>query len=46
MGVDTTGFPAAMYSSVFVGLTKRVASFRANGIIATSHPAMCSGRSA
>jgi hypothetical protein len=40
MDVDTTGFPAARYSGVFVGLMKRVASLRANGNIATSHPAM------
>ena len=31
--------PAARYSGVFVGLMKRVASLRANGISATSHPA-------
>ena len=34
------GRPAARYSGVFVGLMKRVASLRANGSIATSHPAM------
>jgi hypothetical protein len=38
IAVDTTGFPAARYSSVFVGLMNRVASFSANGMIATSHP--------
>ncbi len=36
---DTPGSPAARYSGVFVGLMKRVASFRANGSIATSQPA-------
>jgi hypothetical protein len=38
--VDTTGLPAAKYSGVFVGLMKRVDSFLANGIIATSQLAM------
>src|SRR4051794_18228956 len=40
MEVETTGLPAARYSGVFVGLMKRVASFLANGIRATSQPAM------
>ena len=40
IGVETTGFPAARYSGVFVGLMYLVAAFIANGIIATSHPAM------
>jgi hypothetical protein len=39
------GLPAAMYSSVLVGLMKRVASFCANGMIATSHDAMSEGSS-
>ena len=45
MGVDTTGRPAARYSGVFVGLMKRVASFSANGISATSQRAMVAGSS-
>ena len=40
MGVETTGLPAARYSGVFVGLMYWVAALSANGIIATSHPAM------
>ena len=39
IAVDTTGFPAAMYSNTFVGLIILVESFRANGSRATSHPA-------
>ena len=39
IGVLTIGLPAAMYSSVLVGLMKRVASFSANGIRQTSQPA-------
>ena len=39
------GSPAARYSSVFVGLIALVASFSANGISATSKPAMTAGRS-
>src|SRR3954468_9403008 len=35
--VETTGLPAAMYSSVFVGLIYRVASFNAKGIRQTSN---------
>src|SRR6185369_9995547 len=39
IGVEITGFPAARYSGVFVGLIKRVDSFSANGINAMSQPA-------
>jgi hypothetical protein len=39
MGVLTIGRSAAMYSSVLVGLMKRVASFRAKGSRHTSQPA-------
>jgi hypothetical protein len=39
MDVETTGRPPARYSGVFVGLMYSVAAFRANGMIATSHPA-------
>ena len=35
--VDTIGFPAAMYSRVFVGLMYSVASLIANGIRHTSN---------
>jgi hypothetical protein len=37
--VLTTGFSAAMYSSVWVGLMKRVCSLSAKGIRHTSQPA-------
>ena len=37
-GVETIGLWAAMYSRVLVGLMKRVASFRAKGIMHTSKP--------
>ena len=37
--------PAARYSGVFVGLMKRVASFRANGRMATSQPLRYDGSS-
>jgi hypothetical protein len=40
MDVETTGRPAARYSGVLVGLMNRVASLRAKGSNATSHPAM------
>ena len=43
--VETTGLPAAKYSGVFVGLINLVASLRANGIRATSHPARYEGKS-
>jgi len=46
MEVETTGLPAAKYSGVLVGLMKRVDSFLANGISATSQPAMYRGKSA
>ena len=45
IGVETTGRPAAKYSGVFVGLMNCVDSLIANGIIATSHPAIYSGNS-
>jgi hypothetical protein len=45
MLVETTGRPAARYSGVFVGLMNRVASFRANGRIATSQPDRYAGSS-
>ena len=45
MGVLTIGRSAAMYSSVFVGLMNRVASFRANGMRHTSQPDRYAGRS-
>ena len=45
IGVLTIGLPAAMYSSVFVGLMKRVDSFSANGSRHTSQPARNRGRS-
>src|SRR5690606_4538507 len=38
IGVETTGTPAARYSGVLVGLIKRVDSFKAKGISATSQP--------
>src|SRR5688572_30397082 len=46
IGVDTTRLPPARYSSVFVGLMKRVDSLSANGISATSQPARYRGSSA
>src|SRR5262250_1962663 len=39
MPVETTGLPAAMYSSVFVGLMQRVASLSAKGMMHASRPA-------
>ena len=39
IGVETMGFSAAMYSSVFVGEMNSVERLRANGSRATSHPA-------
>ena len=45
IGVLTIGCSAAMYSSVLVGLMKRVASFRANGSRHTSQPARYAGSS-
>jgi len=44
-GVATIEHPAAMYSSVWIGLTKRVESLRAYGNRATSHPARNAGNS-
>src|SRR4051812_9063260 len=44
-GVETTGNPAERNSGVFVGLIKRVESFIANGMMATSQPAKYAGRS-
>ena len=46
IGVDTTGLPAAMYSSVLVGLMNSVDSLSANGIRHTLHPATSCGSSA
>jgi hypothetical protein len=43
MGVETIGLPAAMYSSVLVGLMNSVDSLSANGIRHTSHPATSCG---
>src|SRR5947209_3780483 len=40
IGVETAGRPAARYSGVFVGLIKRVDSFRANGSSPRSQPDM------
>jgi hypothetical protein len=45
IGVLTLGLPAAMYSSVLVGLMKRVESLSANGSRHTSHCATSPGRS-
>ncbi|MCY1459134.1 hypothetical protein D9M71_765810 [compost metagenome] len=45
-GVVTTGFCAAMYSSVLVGLMKAVEAFIANGSRQTSQPATRAGSSA
>ena len=44
IAVLTTGFSPAMYSSVLVGLMKRVDSFNANGIRPTSQPARKYGK--
>ena len=44
--VETIGLPAAMYSSVFVGLMYSVASLSAKGIRQTSNPFTCAGSSA
>ncbi len=45
IGVLTIGLPAAMYSSIFVGLMKRVDSLSANGSRQTSQPAISCGSS-
>jgi hypothetical protein len=44
IGVLTIGCSAAMYSSVLVGLMKRVASLSANGMMLTSQPARWLGQ--
>jgi len=46
MGVLTTGLPAAMYSTVLVGLMYFVESLRAKGRSATSHPERNAGSAA
>ena len=46
MGVLTICLHAAMYSNVFVGEIKRVASFNANGNRLTSQPFKYVGNSA
>ena len=44
-GVLTIGLPAARYSSVLVGLMKRVDALSAKGIMQTSQPARKAGSS-